>query len=62
MVQNTGFVLIGHGPGLDSRSPERSNNFEVSQTLFEMEVGINLRKDEIKVGGEWKNLNDRWNL
>ena len=48
MVQNTGFVLIGHGPGLDSRSPERSNNFEVSQILFEMEVGINLRKDEIR--------------
>ena len=42
MVQNTGFVAIGLDPGLASTSSQRSNNFEVSQMFFEMEVETNL--------------------
>ena len=52
MMQSTGFVSIGCGPGLVSTSPERSNNFEVSQIFFKLEVGINLWKNETKVGAE----------
>ena len=33
-------MLTRCSPGLVSTSPERSNNFEVSQILFEMEVEL----------------------
>ena len=53
MTQNTVFSLIGCGPGLVSTSLERSNNFEGSQILFEMEVRRHLWKDK-KMGTECK--------
>ena len=42
MVQNAGFVSIGRGIGLISTSPEKSNNFEVFDVMFEMEVRKNI--------------------
>ena len=49
MVQNAGFVSIGRGIGLISTSPEKSNNFEVFDVMFEMEVRKNIWQSYTKI-------------
>ena len=49
MVWNTGFWLIGRGPGLISTSPERSSSFEVFHMLLKIECEFHLWVSEIKM-------------
>ena len=56
MEQNTRLLSIGCSPGIVSTSPQRSNNFEGSQILFQTEVRKYLQKDETKVSTECEKL------